>query len=88
MLTGVAVSENKLCLFKQMSAQLSTIESLSPPHGCFDVEPYHLLKFIFASSLSEPCWTLSQDSMCIFADLGTITFVRGAAANLLKSLTL
>lgn len=37
----------------QVSIQTHTTEDLSPSHDCFDVKPYHLVKFIFTSSLSE-----------------------------------
>lgn len=37
----------------QVSIQIPATEDLSPPHDCLDVKPYHLVKFIFTSSLSE-----------------------------------
>lgn len=53
----------------QVSIQTPTTEDLSPPHDCFDVKPYHLVKFIFTSSLSEAAG-LCFRTVCYISQLG------------------
>lgn len=53
----------------QVSIQIPSTEDLSPPRDCFDVKPYHLVKFIFTSSLSEAAGLYFR-AICCVSQLG------------------